>query len=142
MTLPDLHPVLVYNTDDKALKSDLERNAKALRDYSLSVRAQAQPLPDNAPAGVLSFDHVTRVSLALGDVLKLQLPQPDVKNGNRTLYIKRETTTGTCTIRAVGCLLNGHATQTLPAALGLYAIFFDAANYFSLRPLATDWSGT
>lgn len=142
MAIPDLHPVLVYSTDDKQLKSDLERNAKALRDYSLSLRAQAQPLLDNAPANVLSFDHVTRVSLALGDVLQLQLPQPDVKNGNRTLYVKRETTTGTCYLRAVGCLLNGHATQTLPAALGLYGIFFDSANYFSLRPLATDWSGT
>lgn len=143
MAIRDLQNVLVFNVDDKsALKRDLERSAKLQRDYSLSLVKTAQPLPDNAPANTLCFDHATRVALMPGDTLALQLPRPDVANGNRTLYVKRETSTGTCVIRAVGCLLNGHATQTLPAEIGLYGIFFDSANYFSTRPLATDWSGT
>ena len=137
-----LEPVLVYSAEPAALKTDLERNAKALRDYSLALVKTAQPLPDNARANVLAFDNVTRVAMQLGDVLTLQLPQPDTKNGNRQILIKRETLVGTCVIKAVGCLLNGHASQTLPAEPGVYAIFFDSANYYSLRPLAVDWSGT
>jgi hypothetical protein len=99
-------------------------------------------VPDNAPANTLSFDHVTRVNLQAGAALTLLLPQPDVKNGNRTLFVKRETSTGTVKIRCVGCTLNGRASQSLPALPGLYGVFFDSANYFSTRPLAADWDGT
>jgi len=128
--------------DPAALKRDLERFATAVDGYTRTLAPAAfvaAPQPNRD--GLLSFDMLTRVSLVSGDVLMLQLPQPDVKNGGRTLYVKRETITGNCFIRGVGALINGRATKLLPAAPGLYSIFFDGANYYSSPALAADWTG-
>jgi|SRR5882724_2354734 len=133
----------VYDTADaKALKRDLERFAHAVDGYARSgAPAAFIALPTPGQLGILSFDKLTRVTLVTGATLALQLPQVDVINGGRTLYIKRESITGTCTIRGVGALINGRATKLLPAAPGLYSIFFDGANYYSSPQLAADWGG-
>lgn len=133
-------PLVFTPTDPAMLKRDLERFATAMDRY---VRTDApaefviSPKPNRS--GILSFDMVTRVALTTGDSLTLQLPQPDVTNGGRALYIKREGTTGTCTIRGVGALIGGRPTKVLPAAPGLYAIFFDGANYYPMPALAAAW---
>lgn len=128
--------------DPVALKRDLERFATAMDGYTRTdAPAEFVAAPTPGRNGVLSFDMLTRVSLVIGDVLALQLPQPDVKNGGRTLYVKRETTGGTCTIRGVGALINGRATKLLPAQPGLYSIYFDGTNFYSTPALAADWGG-
>ncbi len=132
----------VYNpADPAALKRDLERFATAVDSYTRNADKLFTPKPGNAPSSTLSFDNVTRVSLLIGDVLTLQLPQPDVKNGGRTLYIKRETAGGTVNINGVGCLINGRSSKVLPNAPGMYSIYFDATNYYSSPQFATGWGG-
>ncbi len=135
-------PLVFTPSDTATLKRDLERFAKAVDGYTReSAPAAFVAAPQPGRLGVLSFDMVTRVALATGDVLTLQLPQPDTKNGGRVIYVKRETTVGTCTLRGVGALLNGRATALLPAQPGLYGIYFDGANYYSQQALAADWGG-
>lgn len=133
---------LVFNpADPSALKRDLERFAQGVSRYSKDAQQSFVGVPQPGVVGTLSFGMVTRVSLVFGATLILQLPQPDVKNGGLELYIKRELTTGTCTVRGVGALINGRATKLLPAAPGLYTIYFDGANYYSTPQLAADWGG-
>ena len=129
--------------DPVALKRDLERFASAVDGYvragaPISFVAAPQPVDR---VGILAFGAVTRVALASGETLALQLPQPDPANGGKFLYLKQETITGTCTIRGVGALINGRATKLLPAAPGLYTIYFDGMNYYSSPQLAADWGG-
>ena len=129
--------------DPAALKRDLERFATAVDGY---VRAGAPTAFVAAPqpiarTGLLAFGAVTRVATASGETLALQLPQPDVSNAGKFIYVKQENITGTCTIRGVGALINGRATKLLPAAPGLYTIYFDGTNYYSSPQLAADWGG-
>lgn len=134
---------LVFTPGDPAmLKRDLERLATAMDGYvrqDAPASFVATPQPNRS--GVLSFDKQTRVALAAGETLALQLPQPDVTNGGRSLYVKRETSLGSCKIRGVGALINGRSTKLLPAQPGLYTIFFDGTNYYSSPALAADWGG-
>lgn len=135
---------LVYTVDPKrpeVLKRDLERLSSGVYNYSQDAAKRFAPIPSPAPnTQILAFGMTTRVALASGESLTLQLPQPDVKNGSLSLWVKRETSTGTCAIKAVGCLLNGRASKLLPAAPGVYQIFFDSVNYYSNPQLAADWS--
>lgn len=133
-------PQVFTPADPAALKRDLERFAQGVYKYTQDAAAGFVSFPVPSPASVLAFGTVTRVSLVAGDSLVLQLPQPDVKNGGKSLSIKRETTTGSCKIRGVGALINGRPSQLLPAALGMYSVFFDGTNYYSTQPLAADWS--
>jgi hypothetical protein len=136
---------LVYTvTDPAALKRDLNRLAKGIDQYTLQAAKDFRVIPVQilvSQPQVLAFDMTTRIALNTGGNLVLQLPQPDVKNGQRALYIKRETTVGNCTIKGVGCTINGRSSKLLPAAPGLYTITFDGANYFSNPQLAADWGG-
>jgi len=134
-------PQVFTPSDPVALKRDLERFAQGFYRYTQDVPKTTLPAPTAAPVGILAFGCVTRVSLRAGDSLVLQLPQVDVQNGGKILYIKRETNTGSCSIRGVGALLNGRTKQLLPALPGLYSVFFDGANYYSTQPLAVDWGG-
>lgn len=134
-------PQVFTPADPVALKRDLERLAQGIYKYTQDAPKVFLPSPTPSPVGVLAFGCVTRVSLVAGDSLSLQLPQPDAQNGGKILYIKRETTTGSCAIRGVGALLNGRSAKLLPAQVGLYSIFFDGMNYYSLQQLAADWGG-
>jgi hypothetical protein len=136
-------PSVFTPSDAPALKRDLERFATAVDSYARAGAPSAfvaAPQPATRST-VLAFGMVTRVSLASGDTLALQLPQPDVANAGKFIYVKQEAITGTCTIRGVGALINGRATKLLPAAPGLYTIYFDGANYYSSPQLAADWGG-
>lgn len=134
-------PTTFTVTEPAQLKRDLDRLGQGLYKYTQDASLAFQPVPDVSPPQVLAFGTTTRIALAPGTTLQLQLPQPDVKNGRKQLYIKRETTTGTVYVRGVGCLINGHSSQLLPAQPGLYTIFFDAVNYYSQPALAADWGG-
>ena len=133
-------PQVFTPADPVALKRDLERLAQGVYKYTQDASAAFMPTPAPAPVAKLSFGCVTRVNMVAGDTLVLQLPPVDVANGGKTLYIKRETTAGSCQIRGVGANINGRPTKILPAMPGMYAIYFDAVNYFSHQPLAADWS--
>lgn len=135
-------PHVFTTTDQASLKRELECFAQGVYKYTQDAANNFVPAPQTAErVAVLAFGAVTRVALAAGETLALQLPQPNVKNGNQQIYVKRETQTGTCTVRGVGVLINGRATKLLPAAPGLYTIFFDGVNYFSSPQLAADWGG-
>jgi len=134
-------PQVFTPADPAALKRDLERFAQGVYKYTQDSKKSFSSLPQPAPANVLAFDLVTRVNMRAGDSLALQLPQPDVKNGGRTLYLKRELTTGSCVIRGVNALIDGRATKLLPAAPGIYSVFFDGTNYYSSPQFAADWGG-
>jgi hypothetical protein len=134
-------PLVYTTTDPNALARDLNRLAKGIDQYTLQAAKDFRLIPDPLTTPVLAFDMTTRIALNSGDNLVLQLPQPDVKNGQRALYIKRETIVGNCIIKGVGCTINGRSSKLLPAAPGLYTITFDGANYFSNPQLAADWGG-
>lgn len=134
-------PQVFTPANPAALKRDLERFAQGVYKYTQDAPRVFAPIPIAGSTTLLAFGTVTRVALLAGDSLTLQLPQPDTADGNKTLYIKRETNTGSCVIRGVGALLNGRSTKLLPAQPGLYSIFFDGLNYFSEQPLAADWGG-
>lgn len=135
-------PTTFEVTDPAVLKRDLDRLGQGLYKYAQDAALAFQPVPDPSPPQVLAFGATTRVAIPADTTLNLQLPQPDVKNGRRSLFIKRETTTGTVNVRAVGgSLINGHTSQLLPAQPGLYAIMFDSQNYYSQPALAADWGG-
>ena len=134
---------LVFTVDPEApevLKSELERFADGVYKYSQDSAKTFAQIPQPSPPQVLAFGTVTRVRLRVGETLVLQLPQPNVKSGGLSLWVKRESTTGTARIQGVGCLINGRASKLLPAAVGLYQVFFDAENYYSNPQLAADWS--
>lgn len=134
-------PQVFTPADPVALKRDLERFAQGVYKYTQDAPSAFAPVPVTGSTTVLAFGTVTRVTLIAGDSIALQLPQPKPADGNKTLYIKRESSTGSCTIRGVGALINGRATKLLPAQPGLYSIYSDGVNYFSVQPLAADWSG-
>lgn len=137
-------PLVFTVADPVALTRDLNRLAKGIDQYATQAAKDFRVIPDPVPNSqglVLAFDMTTRIALSAGDNIVLQLPQPDVKNGQRALYIKRETIVGNCTIKGVGCTINGRSSKLLPAAPGLYTITFDGANYYSNPQLAADWGG-
>jgi hypothetical protein len=124
---------LSYPSADPTLSRALERFANSVKSYIDQAPRSFAPLmlPQGATGAVLAFGTALRTATNSGDTLTVTLPRVDTRDGGKTCGIYRTTATGSITVTAPNCLVDGAASLTLPTTLALYEFYFDGSNYYS-----------
>ena len=128
----------------------MEREMNRLINGLYDNAAQVASLCDVAPSfaqvvrgGIVgaAFDAMIRVSPATDStIVTVQLPQADVTQGGRAVYVSRTGAFGEVIIAAVGnSLLNGASRLFMFKERGLAEIRFDGQNYYTSYHGALSW---
>lgn len=130
---------LAFHPDNPAeLKRELERMAATLRPYfsaltgrqsSSVVQKRFVNRPINSP--VAAFGEVSRVSLVEGQILKISLPPPDIRNAGLLIGFRRSSSTGNVFLSSPGCTVNGLDIARLTNAICFVLVEFDGENYYT-----------
>lgn len=138
-------PLSINTNSPPALKSDLDRLVNEIDRWTRNLPNEYVERDRSASRGTITavgFGVVNRLGPLDGEILNVQLPRPDPKNGGRRLVVVRATTTGMAVLRAVGCTINGAAYFGLRSHVHFVDVLFDGENYFTDDPGAVGWDGT
>ncbi len=144
MKAPDI-PLRFRTADPKQLADDLGRLTTELVAWARGMPSERDALPEvsqlNVLGGTLAYGQMTRVAPQEDDWLILKLPQPNPRDGGRSLQIARLTTLGGVEIvtSKVGCTVNGLDRLMLLGGVGVTTITTDGANFFMDNGGALNW---
>ncbi len=131
-------PLAFHPENPEMFKREIETMAAILRPYfsALTGRQSAtvvqkrfvnRPINDD----VAAFGEVSRFSLVDGQVVKLKLPPPDVRNAGLLIGIRRATAAGHVYMSSPGCTVNGETIARLTSAPSFVIVEFDGENYYT-----------